>query len=51
MDNWYGLPGRPLAGVANFCPNNLYVEEDMFGYMLDTAVHEVLHGIQTSIVR
>jgi len=48
MDNWYGLPGRPLAGVANFCPSNIYLEEDMFGYMLDTAVHEVLHALVMS---
>lgn len=45
QDNWYGLPNRPLAGVANLCPNHLSTADEDFGYMLDTVVHEVLHGM------
>ncbi|GMH40369.1 hypothetical protein BSKO_08273 [Bryopsis sp. KO-2023] len=44
MDNWYGSPNRPLAGVANFCPGQISTKPEEFGFMLDTAVHEVLHA-------
>lgn len=45
MDNWYGLPNRPLAGFANFCPQALSTDPNSFGPMLDTAVHEVFHAL------
>lgn len=48
IDNWYGLPNRPLAGIANLCPNRISTAPEDFGYMLDTAVHEVLHALVMS---
>eukprot|EP01025_Chloroclados_australasicus_P001651 TRINITY_DN10411_c0_g2_i1.p1 TRINITY_DN10411_c0_g2~~TRINITY_DN10411_c0_g2_i1.p1 ORF type:complete len:1043 (-),score=97.76 TRINITY_DN10411_c0_g2_i1:683-3811(-) len=45
----YGLRNRPLAAFVNFCPNRL---EELntsnsleVGYALDTAVHELIHGL------
>lgn len=45
MENIYGLPRRPLAGFVNFCPDKITTDEEDFGRMLDTAVHEVFHAI------
>eukprot|EP00873_Tetraselmis_striata_P014951 jgi/Tetstr1/435215/TSEL_024134.t1 len=40
--------GRPLAGFANFCPRSISGDPSKFGSQLDTAVHEILHGIVMS---
>lgn len=40
--------GRPLAGFANFCPHGISTNRTDFGAQLDTAVHEILHGVVMS---
>lgn len=41
----YGSVNRPLAGYVNFCPGKIYTDEARFGYMLDTAIHEMMHSL------
>eukprot|EP00873_Tetraselmis_striata_P001542 jgi/Tetstr1/421806/TSEL_012708.t1 len=36
---------RPVAGEVNFCPDYILTDRRDWGYMLDTAVHEMLHAL------
>jgi len=36
---------RPLAGFANFCPDNVDTDPENFQDLLETAIHEALHAL------